>query len=157
MKVKDVMRSDVMFVRPNWTVFDCAKIFEKNNISGAPVVENGRVIGVISISDLIKFMGMKLMDANVIAEEPQGLSMLLLNLVKLGKDYVDFKKELERISKISVREVMSRYVVSIPPTANIYEAARIMEDNDVNRLPVIHNGKLIGIVARQDLVKALLK
>ena len=56
MKVKDVMHSDVMFVRPNWTVFDVAKIFEKNGISGAPVVEKGKVIGVVSMSDLVKFM-----------------------------------------------------------------------------------------------------
>lgn len=157
MKVKDVMRSDVLFVRPSWTVFDCAKLFEKNNISGAPVVENGKVIGVISISDLIKFMGIKLMDAEILAEEPQGLSMLLMNLVKMGKDFVDFKKELERISKVTVRDVMSKYVVAIHPTANLYEAAKMMEDNDVNRLPVIREGKLIGIVARADLVKALLK
>jgi len=157
MKVKDVMRSDVMFVRPHWTVFDCARIFEKNNISGAPVVENGRVVGIVSISDIVKFMGMKLMDADVFAEEPQGLSMLLLNLAKMGKDYVDFKKEVERISKISVREVMSRFVVSVAPSTNVYEAAKIMDENDVNRLPVIHNGKLIGILARQDLVRALLK
>lgn len=157
MKVKDVMSSDVLFVRPNWTVFDCAKAFEKNNISGAPVIENGKVVGVVSISDLIKFMGLKLMDANVLAEEPQGLSMLLLNLVKMGKDFVDFKKELERISKVAVKDVMSKFVVFVSPSANLYEAAKLMEENDVNRLPVIHNGRLVGIVARADLVKALLK
>lgn len=157
MKVKDVMSSDVLFVRPHWTVFDVAKTFEKNNISGAPVVENGKVIGIVSISDLIKFMGIKLVDAEILAEEPQGLSMLLLNLVKMGKDYVDFKKELERIAKYSVKDVMSRYVVNISPNANLYEAAKMMEDNDVNRLPVVHDGKLIGIIARADLVRALLK
>jgi len=157
MKVKDVMRSDVLFVRPHWTVFDCAKIFEKNNISGAPVVDNGKVIGVVSLSDLIKFMGIKLMDANIIAEEPQSLTMLLMNLVKMGKDFVDFKKELERISKVLVKDVMSKYVVFIHPTANLWEAAKIMEDNDVNRLPVILNGKLVGILARADLVKTLLR
>lgn len=156
MKVKDVMRSDVMFVRPHWTVFECAKVFEKSNISGAPVVENGKVIGVVSVSDIIKFMGIKLMDADV-TDQPQGLSMMLLNLLKMGKDFVDFQKELERISKVTVKDVMSKYVVAIHPTANVYEAAKMMEDNDVNRLPVIHNGKLIGIVARADLIKALLK
>lgn len=157
MKVKDVMRSDVMFVRPHWTVFDCAKIFEKNNISGAPVIEHGRVIGVVSISDLVKFMGIKLRDADILSEEPQGLTMLLLNLVKLGKDFMDFKKELERIAKATVKDVMSRYVVSIHPTANLYEAAKVMEDNDVNRLPVIDGGRLVGILARADLIKALLR
>lgn len=157
MKVKDVMRSDVMFVRPHWTVFDCAKTFEKNNISGAPVIEHGRVIGIVSISDIVRFMGLKLVDADILTEQPQGLSMLLLNLVRIGKDYIDFKKELERIAKFTVKDVMSKYVVQISPHANLYEAAKLMEDNDVNRLPVINNGKLIGIVARADLVRALLK
>lgn len=157
MKVKDVMRSDVMFVRPHWTVFDCAKAFEKNNISGAPVVDHGRVIGIVSISDLVRFMGLKLVDADILAEQPQGLSMLLLNLVQIGKDYIDFKKELERIAKFTVKDVMSKDVVSISPHANLYEAAKLMEDNDVNRLPVIHNGKLVGIIARADLIRALLK
>jgi CBS domain-containing protein len=154
-KVRDFMRRDVFFVRPDNSVFDVAKVFSQNNISGAPVVDKGKVIGVVSISDIIRFMNMKLVKANAISREPQSLSFLLLNLVKMGKDYIDFKKELERISRIEIKHMMSKKVIHISPEANLFEAAEMMEKNDVNRLPVIENDKLVGIIARADLIKAL--
>jgi CBS domain-containing protein len=156
-KVRDFMRCDVFFVKPNHSVFDVAKVFSHNNISGAPVVDKGRVIGIVSVSDIIKFMNTKLTNAETIVQEPNSLSLLLLNLVKMGKDYVDFKKELGRISKTEVKNMMSKKVVCISPEANLFEAAEMMEKNDVNRLPVIENGKLIGIIARADLIKALVE
>lgn len=155
-KVKDFMCSDVLFVRPNNSVFDVAKVFSKNNISGAPVVEDGRVIGVISISDIVKFMGIKLVDGSVIAHEPQSLSMIFLNLIKMGKEFVDFKKDLERISNTEIKHMMSKDVVAIGPNADLFEAANIMEKSDVNRLPVINDGRLVGIIARADLIRALI-
>jgi len=155
-KVKDFMCSDVLFVRPNNSVFDVAKVFSKNNISGAPVVEDGRVIGVISISDIVKFMGIKLADGSVIAHEPQSLSMIFLNLIKMGKEFVDFKKDLERISNTEIKHMMSKEVVAIGPNADLFEAANIMEKSDVNRLPVINDGRLVGIIARADLIRALI-
>jgi len=97
------------------------------------------------------------MDADIISHEPQSLSFLLLNLVKMGKDYLDFKKELERISKLEVRHMMSKDVVAIKPDSNLQEIAEIMDKNDVNRLPVIENNKLIGIISRADLIKALIE
>lgn len=155
-KVKDFMCSDVLFVRPNNSVFDVAKVFSKNNISGAPVVEDGRVIGVISISDIVKFMGIKLADGSVIAHESQSLSMIFLNLIKMGKEFVDFKKDLERISNTEIKHMMSKEVVAIGPNADLFEAANIMEKSDVNRLPVINDGRLVGIIARADLIRALI-
>jgi CBS domain-containing protein len=157
-KVRDFMCHDVLFVRPNNSVFDVAKVFSKNNISGAPVVDNGKVVGVISISDIIKFMRIKLSDGKILGTElTQSLSMILLNLVKMGKDFVDFKKDLERISKTEIKHMMSNIVVAIEPNADLFEAANVMEKNDVNRLPVIDNGKLIGIIARADLIRALIE
>ena len=154
-KVRDFMRCDVFFVRPNNSIFDVAKVFSQNNISGAPVVEKGKVIGVISISDIIKFMNLKLVDANI--REPQSLTFLFLNMIKMGKDYLGFKKELDRISKTEIKSMMSKKVVCISPEANLFEAAEIMEKNDVNRLPVVEKDKLIGIIARADLIKALIE
>jgi len=156
-KVREFMRSDVFFVKPNHSVFDVAKVFSQNNISGAPVVDKGKIVGVVSISDIVRFMNIKLADAEIIVHEPQSLSFLFLNLVKMGKDYVDFKKELERISKTEIKHMMSKEVVCISPEANLFEAAKMMEKNDVNRLPVIENGKLIGIIARADLIRALIE
>lgn len=156
-KVKDFMRSDVFFVKPDHSVFDVAKVFSQNNISGAPVVEKGKVIGVISLSDIIGFMNLNLADPDTVSHEPTSLSFLFLNLVKMGKDFVGFKKELERISRTQIKHMMSREVVCISPDAGLFEAAQVMERSDVNRLPVIENGKLVGIIARADLIKALIE
>jgi CBS domain-containing protein len=154
-KVREFMNRKVFFVKPNHSVFDVAKVFSESNISGAPVVEDGRVVGMLSISDVVRFMGIKLVDADVIASAPTSLSILLLNLGKLGKDYLDFKDEIERISKTEVKHMMSKDVVCISPEANLFEAAVLMEKHDVNRLPVVEKDKLIGIIARADLIKAL--
>jgi CBS domain-containing protein len=154
-KVREFMNRNVFFVKPNHSIFDVAKVFSKSNISGAPVVEKGKVIGLISISDIIRFMGIKLADSNAVAKAQTSLSLLFLNLTKLGKDYLGFKKELGRISKTEVRYMMSKDAVCISPEANLFEAAVLMEKHDVNTIPVVEKDKLVGIIARADLIKAL--
>jgi CBS domain-containing protein len=64
---------------------------------------------------------------------------------------------MKKISKVKVKDVMSTRVVCISPEASIIEAASLMEKNDVNRLPVVENDKLVGIIAREDLVKAIIE
>jgi CBS domain-containing protein len=159
-KVKHYMRSDVLFVRPDFSVFDVAKVFSKNHISGAPVVERGRVTGMISISDITKFMSIRLVQSDVLSDlithDPSSMSIMLLALVKMGKDYADFKKELERMSHFRVKDMMSRTVVAVSPDAPLFEAAGLMDRYDVNRLPVIERNKLIGIITRADLLRALI-
>jgi CBS domain-containing protein len=155
-KVKDLMNRHVFFVKPHHSIYDVARVFAKSEISGAPVVDGGRVVGVLSLSDIVSFMGLKLAESEVIPHEPNSLSMLILNLIKLGKDYSEFKKELDRISKFTVKDVMSKEVVFINPDSDLFEAANIMDKYDVNRLPVIDDGKLIGVISRADLIKALI-
>ena len=156
-RVKDYMRSDVFFVRPNFTIFEVAKVLSKNNIGGAPVVERGRVIGMISISDITKFMSIHIPNSDIIAHDPNSVSIMLLSILKMGKDYRDFKKDLERISHFQVKDMMSRNVVAIAPDSPLFEAAGMMEKYDVNRLPVIEGSKLIGIITRGDLLRAFIE
>ena len=59
-KVENFMNKRVVFFSPEDSIFDVAKIFSKRSISGAPVVRNKKVIGVISESDIVKFMSLKL-------------------------------------------------------------------------------------------------
>ncbi|MEM5793828.1 MAG: CBS domain-containing protein [Candidatus Aenigmatarchaeota archaeon] len=154
-KVRDFMNCNVIFVSPEDSIFKAAKIFCDKNISGAPVVEEGKVVGVISISDIIRFVSMKLQKADL-AQIPS-LSLLLFDFIKSSKEYLQMKKEINKILKVKVRDVMSKEVVSVNPEASLIEAASLMEKNDVNRLPVIENDKLVGIIAREDLIKALIE
>jgi CBS domain-containing protein len=152
--VEDFMNKDVIYVSPEDTIFQAAKIFSQLNIAGAPVVDNEKVVGVISISDIIRFIDIKLGKLPKI--ETPGLSTLLLALVQMKKMNLDFQKELTKITSSKVNEVMSKNVITISSDASIIEVAEIMEKHDVNRLPVVNNEKLVGIVARADIIKALI-
>ena len=144
------MKKKVIYFSPNDSIFKVAKIFSQKNISGAPVVENGKVVGVISETDIIKFIRMKF-PSSIAA--PQ-LSLLILNFLK---NTFGFREEVKKVSKLRVKDLMSKKVVSISPKASILEAAEKMEKFDVQRLPVIEKGKLVGIISRADLVKTLIK
>jgi CBS domain-containing protein len=67
------------------------------------------------------------------------------------------KDELKRISRTKVKDVMSKRAVFISPEENLFDAADLMERKDVNRLPVVDKEKLVGIITRADLIKALVK
>jgi CBS domain-containing protein len=152
MKVKDIMSKRVIYFKPEDSIFRVAKVFSRKRISGAPVIEKGKVIGVISETDLIKLISLKLPKVEP-THEPHMLSLLILSFLR---NTLAFKKELKKISKIKVKDFMSQAIISISPEANLLEAAEIMEKYDVHRLPVIKNGKLVGIVSRADLIKALI-
>jgi CBS domain-containing protein len=149
-KVKEIMKRKVICFSPNDSILKVAKVFSEKNISGAPVVENKKVVGIISETDIIKVIRLKLPNATPTAQ----LSFLILNFLK---DAFGFKKELKKISQLTVKNLMSKKVISISPEASIVEAAEMMEKYDVQRLPVVKNGKLVGIISRADLVKTLIK
>jgi len=120
------------------------------------VVSRGKVLGVVSETDIVKFMSMKLSQSLNSKSLPlQSLSMICLNLIKTGKSHLAIKEDLERISRIKVKNVMTKEAVSVGPDTNIFDAAAMMERHDINRLPVVSRGKLVGIIARADLIKAL--
>lgn len=152
--VKDYMKRKIIHFRPQDSIFKVAKVFSKKHISGAPVVSKGKVVGVISETDIIKYMRLRMPQESTTTHEFHVLSLLLISMVK---DQLDFKKELEKMSKVQVKDLMSRDVVSITADASVVEAATVMERNKVDRLPVIHSGKLIGIIARPDLLRALIE
>jgi len=150
-KVKDFMNSEVLYFKPEDSIFEVAKVFSEKNISGAPVVENDKVVGVISECDIVKFMSSKL------GKKRTALPSLSLLIFSFIKDNVELKSEVDKISKIKIKDFMSRKVVSINSEANLLEAASLMEKYDINRLPVVDEGKLVGIVSRADLIKALIE
>jgi len=140
MRVDDVMTTDVATVTPGDSLKDVARILVERGISGVPVVDaDGDVLGVVSEADLL---------AKERAEPPtRGGPLAWL---------VDPIEVIER-RKLGARlagEVMTSPAVTIAPYRNLATAAGIMLDNRVNRLPVVSDGKLVGIVTRADLVRA---
>jgi len=151
---KGIMNKKVISFSPDDSIFNAAKVFAKKDISGAPVIEKNKVIGIISASDIIRFIDIKLAKLPMIYAP--GISCFLLLFVQLEKKNIDFKKELKKITRTKIGDVMTKNVITIKPDATLIEIADVIEKDDVNRLPVVDDkGKLIGIVARADIIRGL--
>ncbi len=135
MQVRNLMTSPAVSVHLDTTLRELAKVLSEHRISGVPVVDdNGAVLGVVSESDIIeKERG---------PDEPRGRFARLLR-----------RRSPPAATATSVGEAMSRPPVVVEPAASIYRAAWLMSFHDVNRLPVVTRGKLVGLIARADLVR----
>jgi len=152
--VKDYMKRKVITVKPTDSIFKIAEIMSKHHISGTPVVNKRKVIGIITETDIVKFMKLDLSKTHTeLIAEPHALSVVILALIK---DQLGVKKHLERMSKIKVKDFMTKEVISVPPDENILEAAALLDKHHIDRLPVINKGRLGGIISRCDLIRALL-
>jgi CBS domain-containing protein len=138
MLVRDVMTTDVVTVRPDLPIKEAAGLLARCSISGVPVVdEAGEVVGVFSEADIL-----------VRETGERGRSGLLGWFLE-----PDFELEA-KIRAETVEGAMTTPALTITPTRPVHEAAKRMVQNSVNRLPVVVDGKLVGIVSRADLVKA---
>lgn len=152
MKIKEVMNKDVIVCAPNDTLAHLADMFKKNHISGIPVVDKGKVVGLVSETDLIKLFRIPEYSNDLWLPSPfEIIEIPIRNLVKLEET----KKFFENMKLRPVKDIMTRTVHAISPDEELEDASAMMVKHNVNRLPVIENGKLVGIVARSDIIKGL--
>jgi len=151
MLVKDVMSENVITISPEESIRDAIEKMAKNNVSGLIVVENEKVVGIISESDIIKFLSSGFPEIKT----PINVALSILQVLEGG---IKIMNEMKKIGELKVKDLMNKRVFSVKPEDTILEAARIMSKKDVRRLPVIdENGKLVGVISRTDILKALVK
>lgn len=144
MQVKDVMSRAVLTVAPETPVHEVAAQLSEHHISGAPVVDtDGALLGMVTESDLAHRLAAK------VAPPPSWLRALFSPAPKEALDYAKTRGR-------TARDVMTTPVVTISEEASCEEAARLLEERGVRRLPVLRDGKLVGLVSRADLLRALL-
>ena len=146
LRVRDIMQTEVVTVGPATTVRELADILAKHKVSGVPVVDGDRrVLGMVSEADII------LQDADL--HFPYYIQFLdsVIYLQSFGK----FEERFRKAFGSKVTEVMSDEVFTISPDASVRDAATLMADRKVNRLPVIEEDRLVGIVTRGDIVQAI--
>ena len=147
MQIKDIMTTDVVTVSISDSVEQCAKLLQENDISGLPVLDAaGRVVGIVTEGDLIR---------RASRIKAPGYLEILGGLIYLGspKKFVD---ELQRAMSLEAGQLMSKDVIPVKPDDSIEQAATLMVEKGINRLPVIDNQeKLVGIVSRRDIMGRL--
>lgn len=146
MKAKDVMTATVATVNADATVQEVAKKLSALGISALPVVDaSGAMIGIVSEGDLIG------RDEPNAAHREWWLT-LLAEGETLNPDFLaTFKTPRTR----KVREIMSAPVISVTETADTAEIAKLLWGKKIKRVPVLRDGRLVGVVSRADLVRAM--
>ncbi len=145
-KIADIMTKDVITVTPETGLRDLAEIFFTKQVNGVPVIdEKGQVLGVVCESDLVK--------QNKPLHIPTVFFILdswipLENPWRLQKDY-------KRLAATKVEDIYSRPAVCVEPNMDATEAATIMSEKKYYTLPVVEDGKLVGIIGKADLIKLL--
>jgi acetoin utilization protein AcuB len=132
MLVGERMSHPVITVTPEMPVHDVLAMFKKDNIRRAPVIKGGKMVGIVSDSDLL----------NASPSLATTLSVWEINSL---------------LSKVTVRHVMTKKVKTIEVDTPIEEAARIMADFKIGGMPVTHKGKIVGMITATDLFKVLLE
>jgi CBS domain-containing protein len=143
MKAHDVMTWGAITVQPDESVTRAVQLMLQNKISGLPVVDDkGEFIGIVTEGDFLR-RG----ELGTQRRRPRWLEFLL-GPGRLAAEYV-------QASGQKVAQVMTREAKTITPETPLEEVVRLMERHRVKRLPVVQDGKLVGIVSRADLLHAL--
>jgi CBS domain-containing protein len=143
MNVAALMSTNIVSVLPSTTLADAVRIMIANRVSGLPVLESdGRLVGMITEGDLLRRT-----ELESEGKQPSWLKVFLMP-ARVAADYVATHGR-------HVSEVMTPNPISINPATDLAEVARLMLHKHVKRLPVLEAGRMVGIVSRSDVLRAL--
>jgi CBS domain-containing protein len=143
--VRDVMTRQVRTVGLDTPLKDVAHILIDNRVSGVPVVDaENRVLGIVSEADFL----MKEQGAQAVHHR---------RLAPILGESRESRTQMDKLAARTAGEAMTAPATTIAPKRPIHEAAALMTERRINRLPVVDDGRLVGIVTRADLVRAYLR
>jgi len=145
-KVKEIMTRDPITIGPKTEIAEATRILLENRINGVPVVnDDGRLVGILCQSDLIA----------------QQKDLPLPSLFTLLDGFVpmtsmkQMEKQVRKIAAITAEEAMTRDPVTVKPDDDIGKVATLMVDRNFHTLPVVADGKLVGVVGKEDVLRTL--
>jgi len=144
---KDIMSKDVLTVKPETSVSELARLLSFHNINGAPVIDDdGKLIGVVTENDLV-FQKKNVHIPTVIS--------ILDSFIYL-ESQEKMKKEMEKISAVTVEKIYSRDVKTVTPETPIEEIATIMAEKFIHTIPVMDNDNIVGVIGKKDIIRTLI-
>ncbi len=150
---RDLMQVEVRSVPPDLAVTELDKAFVDAGVGGFPVVEDGRLVGIVSRSDVVRQLYVELALSEYVSDfyrdvdgsTPDGLE----SLEAMGR------RAGSRVAGMRVADVMMHRLITVTPDQPIAEVARVLVDHHIHRLPVVEDGRLVGILTSLDLVRLL--
>ena len=146
-KTNEIMTRDVITVSPDMEISEAAKILLDNHINGVPVVDSqGNLQGILCQSDLI-------------AQQKKlpipSLFTFLDGFFPLSSSN-QLEKEVRKIAATVVSQAMTGNPITVTPDTGIEAVAALMVDNNFHTLPVVKDGKLVGIVGKEDVLRTII-
>lgn len=142
LKVGDVMHEEWPTLGTEDTVEGAIRLFAEAQISGAPVVDEDELVGIVTEGDLI------LRDAEI---KSPGFLDILGGIVPLG-DWNQYREQVLKSAGVTVGEVMTKDLVTISPEDSLSGAATIMAEKRIKILPVAKENRLHGVLSRMDIL-----
>ena len=146
--VREIMDSDPATVEPDASVEDVVRLLDDNELPGVPVVgESGELLGIITEADLV------LPDDQGDLHLPHYINLFggTVFLEPLSR----FEERLRKAFAATARDLMSEDPDTVDPNTTVQEAGRRIHETGHNRLPVVEDGRLVGVVTRVDVLGAL--
>ena len=144
MKARDVMTLGVYTVKPTTSVKDVARLFMQRRISAVPVVDDqGKIIGIVSEGDLLHRS-----EISTQRRHPWWLDLMVRDEVLDAEEYIKAHTK-------QVADIMTRNVITAEPDTPLQEIAEILAKYTIKRVPIVRDGRLVGIVSRANLVQAI--
>lgn len=148
MLVQDVMTRDVITASPHAPIRELAQLMRRHSISALPVVDGkGKLVGIVTEIDLIT--------RHAPPRPPQYIPLLWGLIPMRLDDYGSYKEQVRHILAVNAGQLMSREPATVRPGDTIEHAAELMIRPGHRSLPVLDNGKLVGIITRTDLVQVI--
>lgn len=131
--LRDIMTTDVQTAEPDMSLRDAMTMLSESHISGAPVTHAGKVVGVFSAADILTYI------TEMEAEQAE----------------LSFRKRTTPLEAVTIADVMTREVKSLPPSCSVRTAALFMVSSNIHRVLVVENEHLLGIVTTSDVAAAV--
>lgn len=152
-RVAEIMTTDVVELNSKMTLCEATEIMTSKRVSGAPVVnDSGKLVGILSERDILEYAK---------CVEGTRFSCPTLSLLKVPYDEIIASEEVckayKNVGEAKVEDVMTEEVISVAPDTSLKDAVVAIVRYKVNRLPVVDKDKLVGVVARSDVLWAMVR
>ncbi len=143
---KDIMTTEVITIKKDASIENLANLFIEHKVNGIPVVDDtGKAIGMVTEGDLIE-QNKNLHIPTVIA---------LFDAVIPLEGQKTFESEVKRLTASKVEDIYNKKVISVGPDESVQEVGTLMAEKDIHTIPVMEEGKLLGIIGKVDVIKAM--
>jgi CBS domain-containing protein len=147
LKAKDIMTKELITVSPETEIIQAARIMLEKHINGIPVVDkSGRLVGIVCQSDLITQQ----------REFPLPSVFNLLGGLIPITPFSEYEKEVKKMSAMKVAQAMTTDPVTVNPENTLEEVATLMVRKSIHTLPVVEQGKLVGVIGKEDVLRTLM-